>query len=119
MTLQGIIVLNIIGICLLVWLFNLIRQGTLYVGYGIIFIFAIVATMITVSVRPVLMFVTHAVGAIFPASALALLAFGFIVFLLIYILTQLTIISNRLSSLVQELAIKQAEGGEAVEKIDK
>jgi len=111
MTTQGVIVLNVIGVLLLVWLFNLIRQARLYVGYGIIFIIAIVATMITVSVPSILMFVTRLVGAFFPASAMTMLAIGFIVFALIYILTQLTIISNRVSNLVQELAIRQAEGG--------
>ena len=112
MTTQGVIVLNVIGVLLLVWLFNLIRQARLYVGYGIIFIIAIVATMITVSVPSILMFVTRLVGAFFPASAMTMLAIGFIVFALVYILTQLTIISNRVSNLVQELAIQQAEGGE-------
>lgn len=112
MTTQGVIVLNVIGVLLLVWLFNLIRQARLYVGYGIIFIIAIVATMITVSVPSILMFVTRLVGAFFPASAMTMLAIGFIVFTLVYILTQLTIISNRVSNLVQELAIRQAEGGE-------
>lgn len=112
MTTQGVIVLNLIGLFLLIWLFNLIRKGLLYVGYGIIFIIATVATMVTVSIPPLLMFVTHLVGAIFPASALTLLAFGFIVFALVYILTQLTIISNRVSALVQEIAIREAKGKE-------
>ena len=112
MTTQGVIVLDLIGIVLLVWLFNLIRQGRLYVGYGILFILAAIGTMIMVSVPPILMFVTRLVGAIFPASALTLLAFGFIVFALVYILTQLTILSNRVSELVQELAIRQAKGGD-------
>ena len=119
MTTQGVIVLNIIGVLLLVWLFNLIRQARLYVGYGIIFFAAVIATMITVSVPSILMFVTRLVGALFPTSALTLLAFGFIVFALVYILTQLTIISNRVSSLVQELAIRQAKGDQETAKDDK
>ena len=110
MTIQGVIVLNVIGIFLILWLFNLIRKGLLYVGYGIIFIMAIIATVITISIPPILMLVTRLVGALFPVSAMTLLAIGFIVFLLIYILTQLTIISNRVSTLVQELAIRRVNG---------
>jgi len=48
------------------------------------------------------------IGAVFPVSALTLLALCFIVLMLLYTLTQLTIVSNRLSKLVQELAIERA-----------
>ena len=61
------------------------------------------------SVPLILDAVTWPVGAFFPASALALLALGFIVLVLVYILTQLTIISDRLARLVQELAIQRAQ----------
>ena len=106
---QAILVLNLMGFLFLLWVLNLVRHGRLYVGYGIIFVAAILSTMITLSVPQFLTGVTHLVGAVFPASALTLLALCFIVLMLLYILTQLTLVSNRLTLLVQELAIVRAK----------
>jgi len=108
MTFQGIIVLNLIAILLLLWVLNLVRHGRLYVGYGVIFVAAIIGTMLLLSVPWLQLFVTRVIGAVFPASALTLLALCFIVLMLLYILTQITIVSNRLSKLVQQLAIERA-----------
>ena len=109
MTLQGILVVNFIGLVLLLWVLNLVRHGRLYVGYGVIFVVAILGAAVLLSVPWLLTAVTHLIGAIFPASALTLLALCFIVPMLLYILTQITIVSNRLSKLVQELAIERAQ----------
>ena len=108
MNLQGILVLNLIGLALILWVLNLVRHGRLYVGYGVIFVAVSLATMVTLSVPRLLGTVTWMVGAVFPASALTLLALCFIVLMLLYILSQLTIVSNRLSALVQDLAIERA-----------
>lgn len=108
MTLQGILLVNFIGLVLLLWVLNLVRHGRLYVGYGVIFAVAILGSIVLLSVPWLLTAVTHLIGAIFPASALTLLALCFIVLMLLYILTQITIVSNRLSKLVQELAIESA-----------
>jgi len=108
MTFQGILVLDFLGILLLLQVLNLVRRGRLYVGYGVIFVMSIVAAILIVSVPRALWLVTHLLGAVFPTSALTLAALGFIVFMLVYILTQLTIISNRLATVVQELAILRA-----------
>jgi len=108
MTTQGIVVLCLLGIALLLWVLNLVRRGRLYVGYGAVFIAAIFATILTLTFPPVLTTVSRMVGANLPASALSVLAFAFIVAMLVYILTQITLISNRLSAVVQELAIQEA-----------
>jgi len=109
MTIQGIIVINLIGLMLLLWILNLVRRDRLYVGFGVILVLTILGVMFIVSIPALLTFVTRLVGAVFPASALTLLALGFIVFLLVYILTQLTLVANRLAALVQELALQQAK----------
>lgn len=108
MTIQGIIVLVLIGLAFLFWILNLVRSGRLYVGYGVIFVLIILATIVILTVPRLLTLVTHMVGAVFPASALTLLALCFIVLLLVYILSQVTIISNRVALLAQQLAIRQA-----------
>ncbi len=108
MSLQGVLVLNLIALALLLWVLNLIRHGRLYVGYGVIFVIATLGTMLLVSVPWLQTTVTHVIGAVFPVSALTLLALCFIVLMLLYTLTQLTIVSNRLAKVVQELAIERA-----------
>jgi len=108
MTVQGVLFLDLIGLSLLLWVLNLVRVERLYVGYGVIFIMSIASTILLLSVPTVLAFTTYMVGAQFPTSTLTLLALCFIVFLLVYILTQVTLVSNRLAALVQELAILRA-----------
>jgi hypothetical protein len=109
MTIQGILILNLMGLGLLICVLNLVRHGKLYVGYGVIFVVAILGTMLLLSVHKLLTGVTHLLGAVFPASALTLLALCFIVLMVLYILTQLTTVSNRLAHLTQELAIREAK----------
>ena len=109
MTTQGTIVLIAVGVTLLVWILDLVRRDRLYVGYGIILMVAILGALLLLAVPPLLGSITRLVGALFPASALTLLALCFIVFMLVYILAQVTVVSNRLALLVQELAIRHAE----------
>ncbi len=109
MTIQGIIVLILIGFVLLLWILNLVRRDQLYVGYGVIFVIIILAAVLILAVPALLTFITNLVGAIFPTSALTLLALCFVVFMLVYILTQVTLISNRLAVVVQQLAIQEAK----------
>jgi hypothetical protein len=107
MTWQGVILIDLIALGLLIWVLNLVRRGKLYVGYGVIFIVSFVAIIITVSTPQLLYGLTALVGAAFPASALTLLALAFVAFMFIYVLSQLTIISNRIAHLTQELAIRR------------
>ena len=109
MTIQGVFVINLVAVILLFYVLNLVRNGRLYVGYGIIFLISMVTIIITVSIPELLSAVTKLVGAVFPTSALTLIAFSFVAFMFVYILTQLTILSNRLAILVQELAILRAK----------
>ncbi len=110
MTIQGIIVLDLIGCVLLLWILDQVRRDRLYVGYGVIFVLTILGAILILSVPPLLTLVTKLVGAVFPVSALTLLAFCFIIFMLVYVLTQVTLLSNRLATVTQQLAIQQAKG---------
>jgi hypothetical protein len=109
MTTQGIIVLIAVGLTLLVWILDLVRRDRLYAGYGIIFLFTILGALLVLVVPALLGGITRLVGALFPASALTLLALCFIVFMLVYVLAQITVVSNRLAIVVQELAIRHTE----------
>ena len=114
---RAVLVLNVIGLFFLLWVLNLVRHGRLYVGYGVIFIAAILGTMVTLSIPQLLLGMTHLVGAIFPASALTLMALAFIVLMLLYVLSQLTLVSNRLAVLIQELAIERSTESARAERL--
>ena len=109
MTVQGTIILLIIGLALQLWILNLVRRDRLYAGYGVLLSMAIAGVMLVVAIPPLLAGVTRMVGAIFPVSALTLLALGFIFAMLVYVLTQVTILSNRLAAAIQELAVQRVK----------
>jgi hypothetical protein len=108
MTVHGTVVLLIISLALQLWILNLVRRDRLYAGYGVFLSIAIAGVMLVVVVPPLLAGVTRVVGAIFPVSALTFLALGFIFVTLVYVLTQVTIVSNRLAAAIQEFAVQRA-----------
>ncbi len=107
MTSQGIVVIDILGLGLLILIINLVRTHKLNVGYALIWLLAVIGLMITISSPSLLMLVTKAVGAIFPVSALSLLAFVFIFLMLIFFSIQLSTLSARQAELTQALALNE------------
>jgi hypothetical protein len=96
----------VIGGALVAWIFNLVRQDRLYVGYGVIFGIAITTAAVMVGLPPIFgagaLLRAHIEGFIVGASA-------FVILILVYTLSQVTLWSNRLTALTQELAIRHAE----------
>lgn len=106
MTLLGILLLDAFGVALLVWLLNSIRKGRLYVGYGVIFVAGVVGLMITISVPSLFAIVRRGVDLFFPRSGLAVVGLAATALILIYVMGQLTILSNRVALIVQQIAIR-------------
>jgi hypothetical protein len=94
------------GACLLaVWTLRLVRRDRLYVGYGVIVLLGLAVEVIFASfgrVRSGLMWFTDATTSL---AALGVVAALIAALLAIYVLSQLTVLSNRLTQVVQELAI--------------
>jgi len=116
MTTQGVVLIDLMGLALIVLLVNLVRTQKLYVGYAVIWLVAVAGMMLTISFAPLLRFVTRAMGALFPVSALSLLAFVFIFATLIFFSVKLSALSARQAELIQVLALKdvlaqEGEGG--------
>ena len=109
MTTWGTVLIDGVGLVLIVWLFHLTRLGRLYVGYSVAFLITIAGAGLLISVPDLLQLVTKLMGAEYPASALTLLALGFFMVMLIYMLVQITTLSNRLATVVQELAVRQVD----------
>lgn len=104
MSLQGILIIDLLGIIFALWILNLVRTRRLHLGYALLWLTAVIGAMLLVSVAPLRLLITRAVGALFPASALALLAFAFIFFVLILFSVQVSALSRRQNELVKALA---------------
>jgi hypothetical protein len=106
MSIQGIILIDVLGLGFILLILNLIRTRKLHVGYAVVWFLAVAGMMLLVSVPPILELLPRAVGAIFPASALSLLAFVFIFLMLIFFSVQLSVISSRQVALIQAMAVR-------------
>jgi hypothetical protein len=111
MTLAGIVLLDALGVALLIWILELVRRGRLYVGYGVIFILGTSATCLVLSAPPLHAIASAQLARLFPNHGLLVVGLAAVALLLIYIFAQLTVLSNRLAAVVQELAIREASQG--------
>jgi membrane protein implicated in regulation of membrane protease activity len=91
------------------WILNLIRLRRLHIAYGVAWVFWIILGILIVTIEPLLNLVTSAVGAVFPASALSVLAFGLLFAMQIYLLSQLSILSRRILLIAQHIALEDLE----------
>lgn len=108
MSLQGILLLDLLGLVGIGLVVNLVRTRKLHAGFAVIWLLALVSMIAIVSIPALLLFVTEVVvGAIFPASALTLLAFILVFGMLLFFSMQLSVISARQIELAQSLALKE------------
>ncbi len=108
MTTAGVAVSVAIGAVLLLWVVNLIRHDRLYVGYGVIFVIGTLAALAVLLVPPLLTAITRASEALLAVPSLSLVPLALFTFLMVYVFAQITILSNRVMRLTQELAIRNA-----------
>ncbi len=113
MSTQGIVLIDIVGLGLVLVVVNLVRTHRLHVGYGVIWLLAVLGLMTMVTFTPVMTAVTLAVGATYPASAMSLLAFVFIIAVLIFFSVQLSQLQARQVDLAQSLALRELLDREA------
>jgi hypothetical protein len=109
MTAAGVLLGTVIGFALLLWVVNLIRQDRLYVGYGVIFVVGTMAAIAVLVVPPLLRLATAASVALLPVPSLSLVAIVILTFLMVYVFIQISVLSNRVTRLTQELAIRNAQ----------
>lgn len=104
----GVLLIDAIGVLTIVWLFQLVRRDRLYVGYGVIFVLVIAAGLILLSFPAARGPLAWLGDLASQAPALVALGLAFVTLMLIYVLSQMTQVSNRLTRLTQELAIRDA-----------
>jgi len=116
MTPAGVLVFVAIGFALLLWVVALIRQDRLYAGYGVIFIVGTIGAIIVLAIPPLLRLATAASVALMPVPSLSLVAIVLLTFLVVYVFIQISVLSNRVMRLTQELAIRRAERDQTVDR---
>jgi len=90
------------------WILDLVRRGRLYVGYGIVLL-ALMGVAVSISVLPsIRSLAARLMGSLYPSEPVAVLGLATVLLLVIYILHQLSVLSDRVARLTQELAIRNA-----------
>ena len=107
MSIQGIIIIDLLGVAFFLLLLHLVRTKKLYITYAVIWSIADLGMMLIVTIQPVLYLLPELVGAVYPASALSLLGFVFIFLVLIFMSVKLSILSARQIELIRLLALKE------------
>ena len=119
MSVQGVLLLDLFGVVLIWLIINMVRTRKLHPAFAVIWLLALVGMIVLISIPPLLFFVTRVVvGAIYPASALTLLAFALVFAILIFFSMQLSIISARQVEMAQKMALHDLQVQEAKAKRD-
>jgi len=108
MTFAGLTVAVAIGLLLLGWVVNLIRDDRLYVGYGVIFVLGTSLAIVILLVPPFLEAVTRMSTELLAVPSLSVVPLALFTFLMVYVFIQITVLSNRVMRLTQELAIRNS-----------
>ena len=85
-----------------------VHRDRLYVGYAVAIMVAVFGVLVTASVPVIFPAMTQRIRAVLPEAALTLLGVSLMLFVLVYVLTQVTLVANRVAAVVQEMAIRRA-----------
>ena len=112
----SILIVDAIGFLMFGWVVNLIRKGRVYVGYGSALLITIGGIICVASAPAQLVDAfTHRIGKVMSGSLAVFLVIYCILFAFIYVFREITMISRRLRSLTQQLAIELARHGGALD----
>jgi len=87
----------------------LLMKDKIHVEYALLWFFALLLGGVIASSNRFLMFLTRLIGAKVPASALSYLGFAFILFVLIFFSTRISVLSNKVRDLTQYVALLEKE----------
>lgn len=105
---SAVLFVDAVSALVIAWVFQLVRREKLYVGYGVIFVL-VISTGIAVLTVPVLIRPLLSLTALAErSSGLIGVSLFFMLLMLIYILSQLTLLARRVTTLTQELALQNA-----------
>lgn len=109
MTFKGVLVVDLILLVLIIVVVSLAAKRRLHAAYAVIWICVFIGAGTLVTVTPILNKLSFFLGARFPASALTLVALLFLTLVLVYVSSQLTILGDRVTKLVQYIGISELD----------
>ncbi len=102
---------NLAGILLAGYSLYLIVRVRLYVSYGVAWLILIGFGLTALNLPPAWQFLRWVTGTQDVQKAWALLILGGVVFLLIYLFVQMTILSERITDIARHIALGEMTGG--------
>lgn len=112
MTTLGSAVLILAAILVSGWILDLVRCGRLYVGYGIV-VLALIGLVVGIAALPgPRVLVIASLEAMYPREPIAVIGLGALLLLLVYVLHQLSVLSDRVATLTQEIALRNVRQDE-------
>jgi hypothetical protein len=109
---QGKLLLVAVAVVLGFVVISMLRRRRLHEDYALVWLAMIVGMVVVVASQEVLGLVTRLVGARYPASALTLISLAVIFVFLVLYSTRLSVLSDKVRDLAQEVALLRARSGE-------
>ncbi len=117
-SLQGKIIIILLGIIFITFLFYLLKNRKISDTLGLMWLTVSIGMVLVVVNNSILMFTTHLLGAKYPASALTMIGLLFIISLLLYFTFKISILTQDLRTLVQQIAIKNMQMENRIKELE-
>lgn len=117
-SLRGKIILVTIGMIFISFIFALLKKRKITESLALIWLGVSVGMIIVVSSHSLLMWLTHSLGAKYPASALTMIGLLFVISLLLYFTLQITSMTHKQRQLIQELGIQNIKLEERLQRLE-
>ena len=109
LSLQGRLLLVVVAATMAVVVVGMLRRRRLHEEYALVWLGMLLVMAVVVASEWMLFLVTRLVGARYPASALTLISLAVVFLFLILYSTRISVLSDKVVRLTQELAILKAE----------
>ncbi len=115
MSIHGQIIVGVVSLLVLAYVVSLTVRRELSEQWCLLWIITLGAAIVLVAAPSLLLRMTHLVGAMYPASALTMVALFFLLLLAIHASSEATVHSRRIVTLTQQLALLR----QTVESLEK
>jgi len=109
MSSRGQLFIVSISVLIIIYVLNALRCKKINEEYCLWWISIMIATDFLVLNPPLLMKITHVIGALVPISTLTLFALVFILAILIYFSMKISVLTNQMRMLIQTVALQKKE----------
>lgn len=117
-SMRGKLLLAALGIIFILFLFSLLKKRRITESFALVWLAVSIGMIIVISSDIVLIAVTHAVGATYPASALTMIALLFIFSILLYFTLKLSTLTQKQREVIQELCIQNLKFEERLRRLE-